>query len=196
MPHLKAGATQVQQAREIMEEKFFGHSVPRKEGRAKVTGRARYVDDLDFPDMLHGVTVRSNIARGRILGIRFGDGIPWNEFTIVTAANIPGKNEIAAIAHDQPCLATEFINHPEEPIVLLAHPDKYLLEQARRAVQIEVEPLPAVFTIEDSLAKRVIISGEDNIFTSYQVYKGDVEAAWGRADIVVEGEYRTGAQEQ
>ena len=78
-----------------MEEKFFGHSVLRKEGREKVTGRARYVDDLAFPDMLHGVTVRSSVARGRILGIRFGEGIPWNEFTIVTAADIPGKNEIA-----------------------------------------------------------------------------------------------------
>ena len=76
-----------------MEEKFFGHSVPRKEGRDKVTGRAQYVDDLAFPDMLYGVTVRSSVARGRILGIHFGEGIPWNEFTIVTAADIPGKNE-------------------------------------------------------------------------------------------------------
>ena len=47
-----------------MEEKFFGHSVIRKEGREKVTGRARYVDDLTFPGMLHGVTVRSSVPRG------------------------------------------------------------------------------------------------------------------------------------
>jgi len=179
-----------------MKEKLFGHSVVRKEGREKVTGRSRYVDDIPFPEMIHGVTVRSSVARGRILGIRYGAGIPWSEFTIVTAADIPGKNEIAAIAHDQPCLAAEFINHPEEPVVLLAHPDKYLLEEARRAVQIDVEPLPAIFTIDDSLAKRVIISGEDNVFKSYLVEKGDVDAAWARADVVVEGEYRTGAQEQ
>jgi CO/xanthine dehydrogenase Mo-binding subunit len=179
-----------------MEEKFFGHSVIRKEGRSKVTGQARYVDDLAFPGMIYGVTVRSSVARGRILGIRYGDGIPWNEFTIVTAADIPGKNEIAAIAHDQPALAQEFINHPEEPIVLLAHPDKFLLEEARRAVHIDVEPLPAVFAIEDSEAKRVIISGEDNVFKSYLVEKGDVESAWALADVIVEGEYRTGSQEQ
>ncbi|MGH9680473.1 MAG: xanthine dehydrogenase family protein molybdopterin-binding subunit, partial [Candidatus Acidiferrales bacterium] len=179
-----------------MEERFFGHSVTRKEGRAKVTGRAQYVDDLVFPEMIHGVTVRSSAARGRILGIRYGDGIPWNEFTIVTAADIPGSNEIALILHDQPCLAPESINHPEEPVVLLAHPDKYLLEEARRAVHIDVEPLPAVFTIEDSLAKREIIWGEDNILKSYQVNKGDVDAAWASADVIVEGEYRTGAQEQ
>ena len=179
-----------------MEEKFFGHSVLRKEGRGKVTGRARYVDDLAFPEMLHGVTVRSSIARGRIRGIRFGDGIPWSEFTIVTAADIPGKNEIALIEHDQPCLAAEVINHPEEAIVLLAHPDRYLLEEARRAVLIDVEPLPAIFSIEDSVAKRAVIFGEDNVFKSYLVQKGDVDAAWAQADIIIEGEYRTGAQEQ
>jgi CO/xanthine dehydrogenase Mo-binding subunit len=179
-----------------MEEKFFGHSVIRKEGRDKVTGRAQYVDDLDFPEMLHGVTVRSNIARGRIRDIRFGKGIPWSEFTIVTAADIPGKNEIALIEHDQPCLAAEFIYHPEEPIVLLAHRDRYLLEEARRAVQIEVEPLPAIFSIEDSLAKRAVIWGQDNVFKSYLIQKGDMDAAWAHADVIVEGEYRTGAQEQ
>ena len=179
-----------------MEEKFFGHPVIRKEGREKVTGSARYVDDLAFPEMLHGVTVRSSVARGRIRGIHFGDGIPWSEFTVVTAADITGKNEIALIEHDQPCLAAEIINHPEEAIVLLAHRDRYLLEEARRAVQIDVEPLPAIFSIEDSIAKRAVIFGTDNVFKSYHMEKGDVDAAWAQADVVVEGEYRTGAQEQ
>ncbi len=179
-----------------MEEKLFGHSVIRKEGRDKVTGRAQYVDDLVFPGVIHGVTVRSSNARGRIRGICYGEGIPWNEITIVTAADIPGKNEIAAIAHDQPCLAKDLVNHPEEPVVLLAHADKYLLEEARRAVHIDVEPLPAIFSIEDSLAKRTIIAGEDNVFKSYLVEKGDVDSAWARADVIIEGEYRTGSQEQ
>src|SRR5580692_3382261 len=179
-----------------MEEKFFGQSVIRKEGREKVTGRAKYVDDLAFPDMIYGATVRSNTARGRIRGIRFGEGIPWNEFTIVTAADIPGKNEIALIEHDQPCLAADEFKHPEEAIVLLAHPDRYLLEEARRAVHIEVDPLPAIFSIEDSIAKRAILFGEDNVFKSYHMQRGDVDAAMARADIIVEGEYRTGAQEQ
>ena len=78
-----------------MEQKLFGHSVLRKEGRGKVTGRAQYVDDLAFPEMIYGVTVRSAVARGRIRGIRYGEGIPWSEFTIVTAGDIPGKNVMA-----------------------------------------------------------------------------------------------------
>jgi CO/xanthine dehydrogenase Mo-binding subunit len=179
-----------------MKQSLIGKSVPRKEGRGKVTGSARYIDDLDFPDMLHGATVRSPMARGRITAIHFGDGIPWDQFTVVTAKDIPGKNYVALIVNDQPCLADDFVNHAEEAVILLAHPDKYLLEEARRAVRIEMEPLPAIFTIEDSLAKKEIVWGEDNVFKSYEVKKGDVEGAWGKAAFIVEGEYETGAQEQ
>src|SRR5215475_10625853 len=182
--------------KEAMKDPQIGKPVLRKEGREKVTGSARYVDDLAFPGMIHGVTVRSSIARGKILDIRFGEGIPWNEFTIVTAKDIPGMNCVALLIEDQPCLADQFINHPEEPVVLLAHPDKYLLEEARRAVWIEAEPLPAVFSIEDSLARKQTIWGESNIFKAYQVEKGNVDAAWDAAAMIVEGEYETGAQEQ
>ena len=175
---------------------LFGKSVPRKEGRDKVTGRASYIDDLTFPDMLHGVTVRSAVPRGHIREIRFRDGIPWNEFTIVTAKDIPGENVVALIERDQPFLARDVVNHPEEAILLLAHSDKYLLEEARRAVEVEIDPLPAIFSIEESLAGKEIIWGQNNIFKSYVMEKGSVDDVWSRADFVIEGEYRTGAQEQ
>ncbi|PYS51816.1 MAG: carbon monoxide dehydrogenase [Acidobacteria bacterium] len=174
----------------------IGRPVPRKEGRDKVTGQARYVDDLIFPEMLYGATVRSAVARGRIKKISFEGNIPWDEFTIVTAKDIPGENCVALILLDQPYLADEFINHPEEPILLLAHPDKHLLEEARRNVQLEIEPLPAIFTLEDSLNRKEIIWGEDNLFKSYKVEKGNVDEVWQSADFIIEGEYETGAQEQ
>src|SRR5438094_3736224 len=175
---------------------LVGKSIPRKEGRKKVTGQALYVDDLTFDGMMHGVTVRSSVARGRIREISFEGDIPWNEFTIVTAKDVPGENYVALILNDQPYLADQIVNHPEEPVLLLAHADKYLLEEARRAVRIEMEPQPAVFSIEDSLAKKEVIWGEDNVFKSILVSKGDVDSVWQRADVIVEGEYRTGAQEQ
>jgi CO/xanthine dehydrogenase Mo-binding subunit len=179
-----------------METRIIGTSVPRKEGREKVTGSARYVDDLTFPGMIYGATVRSAVPRGRIRGIYFEGDIPWKEFTVVTAKDIPGKNCVALLIEDQPCLAAEFVSHPEEPIVLLAHPDKYLLEAARRAVRIDIEPSPGIFTIEDSLARRQVIWGEDNIFKMFHVEKGDVDSVWAKADLIVEGDYETGAQEQ
>jgi CO/xanthine dehydrogenase Mo-binding subunit len=175
---------------------LVGKSVPRKEGRKKVTGQALYVDDISFPEMLHGVTVRSAVPRGRITNISFGGDIPWDEFTIVTAKDIPGENCVALIIDDQPYLADGVVNHPEEPIVLLAHADKYLLEEARRNVHIEYEELPAIFSLEDSLAQKEIIWGEDNVFKKFLVEKGNVDDAWAKADFIVEGEYQTGAQEQ
>jgi xanthine dehydrogenase molybdopterin-binding subunit B len=80
----------------------IGKSFPRKEGRKKVTGHALYVDDLSFPEMLHGATVRSPAARGRITNISFAGDIPWDEFTIVTAKDTPGANYVALILTDQP----------------------------------------------------------------------------------------------
>src|SRR5713226_8331174 len=136
---------------------LIGKSVPRKEGRRKVTGQALYVDDLRFDGLLHGVTVRSSVPRGRIKGISFEGDIPWDEFTIVTVKDIPGENYVALILNDQPYLADKVVNHPEEPIVLLAHHDRYLLEEARRHVRIDCEELPAVFSLEDSLAQKEII---------------------------------------
>jgi CO/xanthine dehydrogenase Mo-binding subunit len=173
-----------------------GVSVPRKEGLDKVTGAARYIDDMRLPGMLHGATVRSKIPRGKITNIVFDPQIDWSEFVIVTAKDIPGKNCIALILDDQPCLADGVINHPEEPVVLLAHPEKHVLAHAVESVRIEAEPLPAIFSIEESEQKREIIWGTNNIFKTFLIEKGDPDSVWAKADHIVEGEYFTGAQEQ
>jgi CO/xanthine dehydrogenase Mo-binding subunit len=175
---------------------LLGQSVPRREGRSKVTGRAQYVDDLVLPAMLFGATVRSAGPRGFIKRIEFGPDIPWSDFVVVTAADIPGVNRVALIVDDQPCLAADRVNHPEEPVVLLAHADRHLLEEARRHVRIDLEPEPAIFTMDEALDGRTIVWGRDNLFKNYQVSRGDVDAAFASAAIIVEGEYETGAQEQ
>jgi CO/xanthine dehydrogenase Mo-binding subunit len=175
---------------------IIGASVPRKEGRDKVTGRARYVDDLTMSDLLHGATVRSKIPRGKIRQITFGRGVNWDEFVVVTAKDIPGKNCIALILDDQPCLADGEVNHPEEPILLLAHPDRHQLWKAVDAVSIEYEPLPAILTMQESEQKTQIIWGSDNIFKTFLVEKGSMGGIWQIATHIVEGEYFTGAQEQ
>src|SRR2546426_11346303 len=140
-----------------MSADLIGKSVPRKEGRKKVTGQALYVDDLSFPGMLHGATVRSSVARGRIKSIAFEGDIPWDEFTVVTARDIPGENYVALILNDQPYVAENVLNHPEEPVLLLAHHDKYLLEEARRNVRIELDELPAIFSLQESLDRQEIV---------------------------------------
>lgn len=179
-----------------LDNKAVGQSALRREGLQKVRGESLYIDDMPLQGFLHGATVRSHLPRGRIANISFGEGIPWHEFTIASAKDIPGQNVIALIDTDQPCLADQVVNHTEEPIVLLAHPDPYLLEKARAFVHIEIDPLPAVLSIQDSLQQKAIVWGKDNVFKRVHIDKGDVDRALAGAAHVVEETYHTGAQEQ
>ncbi len=172
-----------------------GQSILRREGKRKLTGQAEYIDDVPF-NGLYGVTVRSTVPRAKIKKIEFLDGVPWEQITVVQAKDIPGKNYVALILQDQPFLADQVVNHPEEPILLLAHADKYIAEKARSLVKIQFDDLPPIFSMDDSLTKKELIWGQDNIFKSYLLEKGNVESAWSSAYKIVEGEYFTGAQEQ
>jgi CO/xanthine dehydrogenase Mo-binding subunit len=175
--------------------RIVGGASPRKEGVDKLLGRARYVDDIEREGMWYGSTVRSTIPRGLIRSIGFDRRIDWSEFTVVTAADIPGDNRIQLIVADQPCLADGQVNHCDEAILLLAHPDKHKLREAVDAVHIEYEPLPPVFTIEESEQQDQVVWGKDNLLKSFLLEKGDVDSVWESAAHIVEGEYRTGAQE-
>jgi CO/xanthine dehydrogenase Mo-binding subunit len=175
--------------------RIVGASVPRKEGIDKLVGRAQYVDDIAREDLWYGVTVRSTIPRGMIRSITFDPRIDRSEFTVVTAADVPGMNHIQLIVADQPCLTEGQVNHCDEPILLLAHPDRKKLREALNAVRIEYDPLPAVLSIEESEKQNEIILGEDNIIKSFLLEKGDVDSTWAEAAHIIEGEYRTGAQE-
>ncbi len=127
----------------IAKPPIVGTSVFRKEGVDKLLGRARYVDDLEREGMWHGATVRSTIPRGVIRSIHFDPCIDWTEFTVVTAFDIPGRNQIHLIFDDQPCLADEQVNHCDEAILLLAHPSRQKLREAAAAIRIDYDPLPA-----------------------------------------------------
>ena len=177
----------------------IGSSAPRREGREKLTGSARYVADQAWPGGIFGATVRSRCARGRITGIRFGPGIPWEEFTIVTAQDLRAagwNNRVDFIERDQPFLAEGEIRHAEEPVLLLAHPDRYLLERARRAVTVAVEELPPVLDLDAALEAEILVGGKANLFKEILIERGDPDPVWASAAHVVSGEYRTGAQEQ
>jgi CO/xanthine dehydrogenase Mo-binding subunit len=116
-----------------------GTNVARKDGHAKSAGLAKYIDDLSFPGMLHGRTIRSTIARGTVRDIRLD--FDRAGFTIVGPDDIPGRNLIALIDDDQPCLAERHVRHVAEPLLLLAHEDRERLNAA--AVGIDaVKPFP------------------------------------------------------
>ena len=129
--------------------------------------------------------------------MRFEGDVPWDEFTVVTARDVPAPNRIALILDDQPCLADDVVNHAEEPVLLLAHPDKSLLERARTLGRHRHRsPAGRARRSTRRSQARTIVWGTDNVFKSFLVARGDVDAAFRDAYRVVEGEYETGAQEQ
>src|SRR5262245_42316693 len=87
----------------------IGADVPRKDAVAKVTGAAKYVDDLKFPGMIFGRTIRSEIPCGDLVAVRFA--FDTTGFTIVDSRDVPGRNVIAMIQDDQPCLVEGRIRH-------------------------------------------------------------------------------------
>ncbi len=160
----------------------------RREGPAKLTGTARYTDDLVFPGAWYGATIRSTDAHARLLGIDLDPAFAWDRVVVVTADDIPGRNVVASIAADQPILVPVGgeIRHQAEPVVLVAAPDRDTLREARRLIRLRAEPLPPVF---DPLAS-------ETVFAHYELGRGDVDAALATADLVLEGTYRVGHQEQ
>ena len=160
----------------------------RREGPAKLTGEAKYADDLVFPGAWFGATIRSTQPHARLLGIELDDAFDWKHIVIVTADDIPGENIVSLIDDDQPVLVPVGgeIRHQAEACALIAAPDRATLREARRHVRLRTERLPAVF---DPLAS-------EHEFAQYTVSRGDAAAAMATAEMVIEGTYRVGHQEQ
>ncbi|HET9530476.1 MAG TPA: xanthine dehydrogenase family protein molybdopterin-binding subunit, partial [Blastocatellia bacterium] len=173
-----------------------GSNVLRKEGHEKLTGAARYIDDIRVEGMLYGKTVRSRVARGRIRTISFDPAFDWSRIVVADYRDIPGNNFVALIENDQLLLAEREVRHYDEPILLIAAEARETAEAAARHINIEYEPLAPVLTIEDSLECSELIYGEDNVFKRFVIARGDVSEGLELSDRIIEGVYRVPHQEQ
>jgi CO/xanthine dehydrogenase Mo-binding subunit len=178
---------------------LVGQGTPRVDGRDKVTGAARYIDDIALPGMLHGATLRSRWPHARLVAIELDPDFDWSDVTVVTAQDIPGRNTILLIEEDQPCLVPVggIIRHVDEPIALVAAPTRDKAIAALAHCKLEVEELPALLDPESALQSDVRIYGDDNVFKTFHIVKGgDVASLLKSCETVIEGSYRTPAQEQ
>jgi CO/xanthine dehydrogenase Mo-binding subunit len=131
--------------------------------------------------MLHGRTIRSTIAKGGLNGWKL-ETDP-SGLTIVEHRDIPGRNIVALLADDQPSLVEREIRHAAEPVLLVAHENREALLGARFALDEQSEE-PLYDPLASPLAFKEIL-----------IAKGKIERGFAQADLVVEGEYRTGHQE-
>jgi xanthine dehydrogenase large subunit len=156
-----------------------------------VTGAARYLDDIPtVPGTLEAALVLSPHAHARIRHIdltraRAAAGV----IAAITAADIPGKNDVAPIRSDEPVLAIDVVQYQGEPVAAIA---AATLDQARAAaklVDVAYEPLPAVLTVEDAMARESFVSPPQTMV------RGEVEPALASAPHRISGELRCGGQD-
>ncbi len=178
-------------------EKVVGKSVIRPDAGEKVLGRSKYAADYTPPGMLHAVTVRAPWAflenlRVDVSRARTFPGVAC----VAVAADIPGTNIVPLVFQDQPFLAeTRALFHGEAVAVVAA---ETLFEALNAADTVDVTGTQSTPCIDPESALKPDaprLHGEDNIFKSYDIRRGDLEAAFRRSDVVVDREYRTPHQE-
>jgi CO/xanthine dehydrogenase Mo-binding subunit len=148
-------------------------------------GAVRFIDDLSEPGMLHALTVRSTVPRGRIVSLTVPKLPP--EVIAIRAEDIPGANKLQAYYTHMPVLAASEVNYIGEPVLLLAGPDERQLEELSAEVLLEIEELPPKFSFLDH--------EQSQIGLQRRIERGSPEAAFAEAFQIVEGEYQTGPQE-
>jgi CO/xanthine dehydrogenase Mo-binding subunit len=174
-----------------------GTTVPRRDGNEKVTGEARYVDDIALPGMWLGATVRSPHPHARIRHIEYDPEYDWTGIVHVDASDIAplsggrGRNLVALIQEDQPALAAAEVLHATEPVALLACADPARLADALRHVHVDYEVLRPILTLAEA-----IDAGDATVIGRLAIRRGDLARGLAAADHVVDGTYRMGHQEQ
>jgi len=185
----------------------IGASPPRLEAADKASGRARYVDDVRLPGMLHAALLTSPHAHARIVGYRLDvaraiSGVK----AIVTGADLTGPRA-GGIIKDESMVARGKVRYVGEPVAAVAAIDAETAERAAAAIGVDYEPLEAVLTIDEALADaapilheefagyvKTIDGGAGNVVFESSVTEGDVDAAFAQCPFVVEGTWETQAQ--
>jgi len=178
--------------------------LPREEDRRYVTGRGRYLDDLAPPATVHAVFVRSPWAHARLVRVdteacRRLPGV----LHVLTGAEVKAQVQPirAALETDGYAggqwwpLAVDRVRFPGEPVAVVVARDRYLADDAAGAVRVEYEPLPPLPDLDRALAPgapELQAEVPANTFLRTRGGAGDVEAAFARAPVVVDAEFRTG----
>lgn len=189
---------------EPFEPAVVGRSVRRRDLLEKVTGTAVFTGDLKLPGLLHGKLLRSRIAHARILRIDATRALALPGVrAVLTHENVPrvlhaGSPHPRAVSctKDQYILDSK-VRYWGEAVAAVAATTEEIAEQALELIEVEYEPLPAVFTPEAALAPGAPVlhdagPGGNLVMPPARVRRGDAEAGFAEADLVLEGIYETG----
>ncbi|MCY4086506.1 MAG: xanthine dehydrogenase family protein molybdopterin-binding subunit [Actinomycetia bacterium] len=180
----------------------IGDSSPRIDGEAKVRGTALYGIDYEEPHYLHGKILRSTVPAGRITKLDTSEAVKIpGVLAVVTAEDVPGR--WGHVTVDQPVFATDVVRYEGEPIAAVAAETWNQARAALRAIVLEIEPLEVLGTMQEAMAEgaRLLHPGwesyrnhfntprEGNLAAIVDLRRGDIDAAFAKANHVIEDEF-------
>lgn len=190
-----------------------GHSIPRVEARAKVTGKAEYVHNLRLPGMLYGKVYRSTVAHARIrsVDVSAAQALP-GVHAVYTSADIRKlipEPYYGPAFHDQPILAIDKVHYVGEPVALVLAADPHVADAAVQLIDADYEELLAVFDEVEAMTSKAVVhevlkpagtfpdlkhlkdKRDTNIALDFHLRRGDTAKAFAEADHVFEHTFRT-----
>ncbi|HWR39089.1 MAG TPA: xanthine dehydrogenase family protein molybdopterin-binding subunit [Patescibacteria group bacterium] len=183
--------------------RHIGKSPDRIEGRDKVTGQACYTCDMELPGMLYAKCLHSPHARADILNINTtaAKALPGVR-AILTGEDIPYLVGLYMI--DKRVLARGAVRYQGEAVAAVVAVDEVTAERALSMIQVEYQPLPAVLTLDDALAGKILVHEDindleyikgvffpqpsSNIASWNKTIRGDVDQGFSEADVIVESQ--------
>ncbi|MFZ3127418.1 MAG: xanthine dehydrogenase molybdopterin binding subunit, partial [Rhodoferax sp.] len=168
-----------------------GTALAHESAVAHVTGSARYVDDIpELRGTLHAAPILSTVAHGRLLDVDTAAALTMpGVVDVVLAADIPGSPMLAAFAGDEPVFARDTVQYVGQVIGLVVAQTVMQARRAARKVQLRIEALPAILSVQDAL------TAQSYVLPPVFVRRGDADAALATAPHRLNGTLEVGGQE-
>ncbi len=177
-----------------------GRPIPNPNARAKIDGSARFTDDYEFPGMLYARTKRAGVPHARVLSI---DTAAARELpgvhAVFTHADVPGHNRHGLVIDDWPVLCDDKVRYAGDAVAIVAADSEEIAAAAIDLVNVEYEELPVVADALQAAESGAPLVHDDrsdsNVLKHIKVDKGDIEAGFADADVIVDRTYRTQSAE-
>ena len=173
-----------------------GQALPNPDALAKITGAARFTDDYRFPGMLYARTLRAGIPHARIRSIdtAAARALP-GVHAVLTHEDVPGRNLHGLVTIDWPVLCGDKVRYAGDAVALVAADSEEIAAAAMGLIRVDYEPLPTVDSAIEALRPGAAVLHEGrpdgNLLKHIKVDKGDIEAGFAEADVIVDRTYRT-----
>jgi CO/xanthine dehydrogenase Mo-binding subunit len=173
----------------------ISESIKRFDFEEKIQGKAMYTPDFHAQGMIYAKTLRSKVPRAKILSIQTPP-LPTGYF-IVDHNDIPSKNVIPVVFDDQPIFAVDEVNYIGEPILLVVGPEKSVILEIMKNINVEYQPIQPILSIEEAeTCQAPFIFKDQPHFVHYEYQKGNFDESVKRATRVISDILETGYQEQ